>query len=294
MKRRLLDRIHDRAWREIGERLKCHEGVPTVGTVDGPSSSISASMPWASICSAFADGRRESHNFRRNVAVRDVVETAGPVEGRFYARRIHEWGNEWLGDPAVTKIDTWGDPIRWPGPLLGTPGAFSPTTLRYLATALWLKNSGYLTHGLDVIEIGVGFGGLAAMNALVSGTITTLVDLPQVEHAAMRMLAENDLSRHARLSDGHGADPAHLVVSNYAFTELSRDVQNDYFEKHIRRASHCVIISNAAVFSGSIGGRTDDDLMAWFRSEGIPARLETTNRLLGPGDHLSGVRMIHW
>lgn len=132
------------------------------------------------------------------------------------------------------------------------------------------------------------------MNALVSGTVTTLVDLPQVERAAMRMLAETGLSRHAGSSDGHDTNPAHLVVSSYAFTELSADVQDDYFKKHIIRAPHCVIISNASVFASSIGGRTDDDLIAWFRSEGIPAKLETTNSLLGPGDRMSGVSMIHW
>jgi hypothetical protein len=85
-----------------------------------------------------------------------------------------------------------------------------------------------------------------------------------------------------------------MVISNYAFTELSVEIQNEYFEKYIKHAAHCVIISNSSVFAGTIGGRTDDDLLTWFRSEGIPAKLETTNSLLGPGDHLNGVSMIHY
>jgi hypothetical protein len=113
--------------------------------------------------------------------VRDVVETVGPVDGRFYAQKIREWGPEWLINEAVIEIDRWGNPIRWPKWLLGTSNSFSPTTLRYLATALWLKRTGYLVQKSNILEIGVGFGGLAAMNAIVSGAVTTLVDLPQVE-----------------------------------------------------------------------------------------------------------------
>jgi hypothetical protein len=295
MKRRLQDRIHDRAWREIGQWLACPAKTSARATTStGESSSVSAAMPWAEVCAAFADGNLTSSGFRRNAAVRDIVETVGAVEGCFYANQIVKWGAEWLNNPAVAKIDAWGNPIRWPGCLLGTPKAFSPTTLRYLATALWLKRSGYLAAGSEIVEIGVGFGGLAAMNALVSKALTTLVDLPQVEHSALRMLGETDLASHGRLSRDRRDSNAHLVISNYAFTELNSKIQNQYFEKYLKHAAHAVIISNSAIFAASIRGRSDDDLIGWFRSAGHPAKLETQNELLGPGDHLCGVSIIHW
>ncbi len=294
MKRRIWHRLHDRAWSEVGKSLARRTEYREADAESGASSSVSAAMPWAGLCAGLANGGLDSHNFRRTAAVRDIVETVGAVEGRFYARRIREWGAGWLTDPAIAALDAWGNPIRWPAFLLGTPRAFSPTTLRYLATALWLKRNRDLPPGAEIIEIGVGFGGLAAMNGLVSNTVTTLVDLPQVESCAMRMLGETGLAKHARPGDGSSARSAELVISNYAFTELSAAVQEDYLARYLKNAAHGVIVSNAAIFSRSIQGRSDDELIGWLRRAGIPAKLETSNELLGPGDHLNGVTLIHW
>jgi len=235
-----------------------------------------------------------SDGFRRCSAVRDIVETVGPVDGRFYAGRIRAWGPEWLTHPMIARIDTWGKPIRWPGWLLGTPRTFSPTTLRYLATALWLKRNGYLQEEAEVIEIGVGFGGLAAMNAMVSGAVTTLVDLPQVEQSALRMLNETGLGRYGRWSGEWNGTSVPLVISNYAFTELNATIQEYYFEKYLKHAAHGIIISNSGVFASTIGGRTDDELIARFRAGGLAAEMDTANDLLGPCDDMCGVGLIRW
>ncbi len=294
MKRRLIDRIHDRVWREVSQRLSCKTAILEPVKSGMMASSISATMPWADCCAVYADGKITSGNYRRNSAVREIVETVGPVDGGFYAKLIRLWNAEWLTDPRIQRIDNWGNPIRWPGGLLGTPGAFSATTLRYLATAIWLRRHEHFSQNSSIIEIGVGFGGLAAMNALVSGTITAMVDLPQVERAAMRMLAEVDLGDYGYVSEADNHVKAHFIISNYAFTELNPDIQKIYFDKYIKTSEHGMIISNSGVFASSINGRTDDELIAWFRDEGLPARLETDNELLGPADHLCGVGMILW
>ena len=294
MKRRILDRIHDRAWREVGDLLSTRQDILADPKQDEPASSISSTMPWATICSAFADGEMDSRKFRRTTAVREIVETVGPVDGCFYAERIREWGPEYFTFPGVRKIDAWGDPLRWPGLLLGTPRSFSPTSLRYLATALWLKKSGYLETAAEIVEIGVGFGGLAAMNALVSQSITTLVDLPQVERSAMRMLTETGLAEYGRLSRESNESSGKFVISNYAFTELNSKLQKFYFDRYISKSSHGIIVSNSAVFASTIQGRSDEDLVAWFRSEGMAASLVTTSDLLGPSDRFFGVSLIHW
>ncbi len=292
MKRRIWHRLHDRAWSETGNLLAREADI--TGSADEHGSSISSSMPWAAICTAYAEGRVASTGFRRTTAVRDIVETVGATEGRFYAKRIREWDEGWLYDKKVRRIDTWGDPIRWPSFLLGTRHAFSPTTLRYLATALWLKQNGLVTEGSCITEIGVGFGGLAAMNAIVSGASTTLVDLLQVEKAAMRMMKENDLGERAVIGSQALTGADSLVISNYAFTELNASIQQDYLERYLRHSAHGVIVSNSSVFASSIHGRSDDELVRWLRDAGLPATLETSNEILGPGDHLCGVTLIRW
>lgn len=292
MPRPLTDRILDRLWREVGQRL-AHE-APLDPETGGGSASISGDMPWAKMCCRLADGTLDSRDFRRLRAVKNVVETVGISDARFYVRRIRQWGGEWLEDPAVAAVDNWGNPIRCPRLLLGTARPFSPTTLRYLATALWLKRSGKLPDGAPIVEIGVGFGGLAAMNALVSKSRTHLVDLPQVEQTALRMLAETGLEDHGVAGADAMPTPIPLVISNYAFTELNTELQNAYLDKYLKHATHGMIVSNAGVFARTIGGRTDEELVTWLRNAGIPAIIENENVLLSPIDALCGVRLIHW
>ena len=292
MPRPLTDRILDRLWREVGQRLAREAAVLPETKEDGAS--ISGDMPWAKVCSGLADGTLDSRRFRRLRAVKNVVETVGLSDARFYAGRIRDWGAEWLENPAVATVDDWGDPIRCPRLLLGTSRPFSPTTLRYLATALWLKRSGKLAEGSHIVEIGVGFGGLAAMNALVSKSRTHLVDLPQVEQAALRMMEETGLQDHGMTGGDAMPAPIPLVISNYAFTELNTALQDAYLDKHLKHARHGMIVSNAGVFSRTIGGRTDEELVAWLRNAGIPAAIESENELLSPTDRLGAVSIIHW
>ncbi|MEP4077617.1 hypothetical protein [Haloferula sp.] len=294
MKRRLIDRIQDRAWREVGGILATKPEIREDGGAAGREASVSGTMDWVELCSEFGEGRLGSRNFRRISGVRDVVETVGPVDGSFYAGRVRQWAPEWLQNSKVHEIDSWGQPIKWPGFLLGAGRSFSPTTLRYLATALWLKKEGYVTQGSEIIEIGVGFGGLAAMNGLISDVVTHLVDLPPVERAAMRMLDEHELGKFGRHSSDQEISSDAAIISNYAFTELNKAAQEEYFERYIRKSKHGAIVSNSDIFASSIQGRTNDELLEWFQKGGLPARIERTNDLLGPGDDLCRVCMIRW
>lgn len=289
-RRSLTDRLHDRVWREVGSWISRHPN-PSGKMIRNPDgSSVSGTMPWVDACAAFASGSITSDNFRRSRAVRDVVETVGAVDGRFYAGRIHQWAPDWLDHPTFQSLDNWGNPVRWPGLLLGTRRAFSPTSLRYLASALWLKNEGLASPGTDVIEIGVGYGGLAAMNMLVSGAATNLIDLPPVVAAANRMLAESGFERQAVAT----SQTSRLLISNYAFSELSAELQDHYLQEHVAHCEHGVIVSNARIFADRIGGRSDEELIKCLRKAGVPAKIDTGNDLLGPGDALCGVNLIRW
>jgi hypothetical protein len=294
MKRRLIDRIHDRLWSVVTESLEKNQPLPSGASQENGGASVSGAMDWPMACAALNAGHWSTKDFRKSKAVRQVVETLGPVDGRYFAKLIRKWEPALLRDPKVREIDGWGDPIRWPAILLGTPQSFSPTTLRYLAQALWIKRQGYLPRHAEIVEIGVGYGGLAAMNARVSGAKTTFVDLPNVESTALRMLDDIGLGNCARLSDEKDTPPATFVISNYAFTELNGDLQEDYFHRYLKPSKHGMIISNASIFARSIEGRTNDELVAWFRAEGIPAEFEKSNEVLAPTDEMCGNAIIHW
>ena len=292
MKRRLIDRLHDRLWKECSAR-KTTDNLATGGTA-GRDGSVSGTMAWPDACALLADGMSDSRGFRRERAVREVVETLGPSDGRHHAKRIRAAAPDLFRDSRVRAVDAWGEPVRWSGLLLGTPAAFSPTTLRYLSHALWLRDHGLVKRRGTVVEIGVGFGGLAAMNAIVSEAYTILADLPPVTQAALRMLSETGLGKFAISSDETEPAGDFCVVSNYAFTELTSDLQDHYIDRYLRASSSGMIVSNANVFSRSIGGRDDQALVSALQAAGIPAKLERASALLGPSDHLGGVTLVTW
>jgi hypothetical protein len=257
-------------------------------------SSISEPTGWVDVCGEYARGERSEHDFRRLKPVRDIVETVGPVDAAYYHGLVEELGTRWLEDPRIAALDDWGNPLRCPAWWLGGQRAWSPTTLRYLATALWLGSAAGLSAGTQVVEIGVGFGGLAAMNAWVNRAETLLVDLPDVAKAAERMLRSHHIDGCQMAGDGDTPPSGHWVISNYAFTELSKPWQDRYLEQYLRQSAHGMILSNAGVFGARIEGRDDASLVSWLRDAGLPAVLDDAATLLSPGDALCGVRMIRW
>jgi hypothetical protein len=249
-------------------------------------------MDWPQACAALSCGECGSANFRRFHAVRQVVETLGPSDAIHFARWIRHHHGEWLETREFAALNDWGNPIQAPSILLGAHRPFSPTSLRYLAHALWLADHGFVHEGGTVIEIGVGFGGLAATNTMVSRASTMFVDIPEVVDAATMMMRENGLSSHVIHSGGNPSD--YCFISNYAFTELHHELQKCYFNRYIRDAPRGVILSNAGVFAQNIGGMTDHEIVSWFRAEGLPAHASQTSGILGPADFVCNVCLIHW
>jgi hypothetical protein len=178
---------------------------------------------------------------------------------------------------------------------LGTPNSMAPTSLRYLSHALWLRDEGMFGESAQIAEIGVGYGGLVAMNALVSQAQTTIVDLPDVERAAMTMLRENSLAHAASPAPTADAHPGFdCVISNYAFTELSTALQDRMLATVIAGSRRGMILSNATVFSRQIGGRSDDELLVALAEHGIKARCHAEHPLLSPSDRSYGSTLILW
>jgi hypothetical protein len=294
MKRPLIDRIHDRLWTITGNWLDIKRPLPSVECIAAVDGSISGTMDWPRACAALASGALTSKNFRRIHAVRQVVETLGPVDGRHFARWIRDSAPGYLTDKRVAAIDAWGNPIRWPAACLGTPRAFSPTTLRFLAHALWLKKEGFVKEGGTVVEIGVGFGGLAAMNAIVSNATTIMIDLPPVAVAAMLQMRELGLGNFASNDQSKATAGDVCFISNYAFTELSREMQDAYVDEFIRHADRGVILSNASVFADHMRSRDNNQIIELLTAHGINAKLESSSTVLCQSDIRFGNALVLW
>lgn len=293
-KRPITDRLQDRLWTIFAGRTALE--IPPSANDIALADSISGDMAWPHACAAFADGAITSKHFRRLRAVMEVVETLGPCDGRHHAQLIRTIGHsEWLERRETRALAAWGDPLLWPAMLLGTPHPMAPTSLRYLSHALWLREEGIIGEKARIAEIGVGYGGLVAINALVSNACTTLVDLPNVERAAMKMLAENSLAHAATPSAAKEASGGFdCIISNYAFTELSIALQDSVLSRFIAGSRHGMIMSNATAFSQRIGGRSNEEILIALSKCGIQATCHDEHPLLSPSDHACGNVLIVW
>ena len=146
--------------------------------------------------------------------------------------------------PLFKENDEFGAPITH---TYGKYGVFSPTNLRYI------KVAGDITHYFDdlngkrIIEIGGGYGGQCkVLSDLYDLKEYILVDLPEALALAKRNLHELGVKNVTLLTpeEVKEGDVYDLVISNYAFSECTRPVQQEYLEKIIARATRGYLICN--------------------------------------------------
>ncbi len=126
-------------------------------------------------------------------------------------------------------------------------GIFAPPTLRYIKVLSDLEAEFGSLCDLNICEIGVGYGGLCRLiDSYFKVKSYTLVDLKPV-----LMLAQKYLDNYAlhtslvyRTMNELSTKAYDLVISNYAFTEMRRDIQDIYLRKVICASSRGYITYN--------------------------------------------------
>lgn len=199
-----------------------------------------------------------------------ILEHLTEEQGADYLRVIYRNSPALLTDhlESYRSNDSYGSPILFDYPGIGR---FSPVTLRYLKVVSDLERIfGDLT-GMRVVEIGGGYGGQARLLlerwAVASYTI---VDLEPVLWLARRYLSTSgDYPSVSFLAPGDiEAATIDLCISNYAFSELRRDVQSAYAELLVSPARRGYITCN---FISAL-----HDVDSWSKAE--LARLHTPSR----------------
>ena len=193
--------------------------------------------------------------FKRNPIYTQVLEHVSTEQGAAYLDII-------LNDYAVKLTDEqWK--IILQNDALGNPHTAtyefadkiltcSPTTLRYTKVLLDLATLFDFDKIQTVAEIGIGYGGQCrlAMNLLPIDRYE-LIDLPEVVLLAERFLTELDQTGDIRYRDGthlYNDVSSDLVISNYAFSELIKPVQDFYIEKIIAHSKAGYMTWNSAFF----------------------------------------------
>lgn len=156
------------------------------------------------------------------------------------------------------KNDLYGNPLR--DKFLIRHNSFNKY-VRMSATTVYhckvLNDLIYMFNKKDmqeIVEIGVGFGGLCRLIATYfdykrSKSRYVLVDLAPVLNLTKRYLDKYNLDTYLEFIDGknitsYEGDIPDFFISNYAFSELSRNVQDVYFESIINKTKCGYMICN--------------------------------------------------
>jgi len=186
------------------------------------------------------------NNFRSNFEYRRILEHVSYDLGRRYLAELKDKYNVNLKSEKVKLIEV----NRIGGPLtfsFSKGGKFSPTVLRYLKVAKELEHHFGPLDGFTIAEIGIGFGGQPAVLHLVSNVRSFyLYDLPEVQNLAKIFLKRARVNCEIEFLDGRAPSrsKSDLVLSNYAYSELSREVQTMYLTNVISNSKRGYITWN--------------------------------------------------
>lgn len=201
--------------------------------------------------------------FKRDPAYTTILEHVSEELGRAYWNRINE--REQLSREELLQFcqnDVVGSPLLIN---LHDNLKLSGTTLRYCSVLSDLYELFSLkdVNVSSVIELGVGYGGQALVYAIKKpATVYTLVDLNEVLALTKKYLlchsdyleAQFQFSTIIELSNAATYD---LFISNFAFSELPRLLQEQVHRRIISKASRGYMI-----MSTSAEGRfTQDELL---------------------------------
>lgn len=205
--------------------------------------SISDVKSYRDTCMRCAHDKNMFDVFRQNPALREIWEHVSYAQGSAYMSYIrqHPRGQEML-DRAVEN-----DKVGGPQTYSFDGYTASPTTLRYVKVALDLYDMmGDSLFSANIAEIGGGYGGQATV-INTSGDYA-IYDLPETCSLISRFTScvRPDSPIFCINSFRHSNDETEydLVISNYAWSELSRQVQLDYFNNVMKNCRFGYITCN--------------------------------------------------
>ena len=209
--------------------------------------SYSENLIYTSEIKNFLEKPKLFNNFKRNSYYMKVVETVTQKEGLEYLKLLESRNDDFLkkGLETVLISDFIGNPFKYYYEGYSIP--LSPTTLRYLKVASDINILfGKKFH--KVAEIGAGYGGQTLINDQILDIFSAkLFDLPQVNSLIEKYLNYFLLRGSYQTTFINKEVPSNydLVISNYAFSELPKDLQIVYIDKVLKKSKRGYLTMNS-------------------------------------------------
>ena len=197
-------------------------------------SSLADETEYTGFCRKAARDENVFATFRRAPAYNRILEHTSESQGAEYLEIIIQcYPRLRQSFDAFRRNDAVGHPVTFE---YHTGGVFSPTTLRYIKVLGDLETLFGDLSALNIVEIGVGYGGQCRIVDAHRGFGSySLIDLPPCLDLAGAYLDrfETRNTRFLTMDDLGSPLRSDLVVSNYAFSECTRSIQELYMERVI-------------------------------------------------------------
>jgi len=232
------------------------------------TTSVSDFFAYKNICEMAAKDETIFSSFKRNPVYTQILEHTSYHWGCEYLKLIIEkYGKERtisLLDKAI-KNDYFGGSVQNIFHIEDDVYSISPSTINYVKN--WLEITSFLSDKSDVqlnhiVEIGGGYGGQCLVAKQLSNFESWCIfDLPEANELQRKYFEVNNMQnityclstptfsspsinspkQFEKNKDGFIWD---LAISNYAFSEIQRDLQEIYLEEVLKKSKHGFMIMN--------------------------------------------------
>lgn len=218
-------------------------------------------------------------DFRSSSSICGVVETVGYLNGLVYLFQCLRLKPEYFKLFGVfKKSDSVGNPKKR---MFG----LSPTTMRYMWVTANLEKLFGRLDGMNVLEIGGGYGGQCKIiHDVFNPKSYTILDLVSVAMLADKFLRVFGIK--AEFSSGK--KEYDLFISNYAFSELSGSVQRAYLDD-VKKCKRGYMLCNFDTHTWDDGQMTEEDILREIDGSFVYADKSLTGL-----DRSCNVKLIVW
>ena len=209
-------------------------------------SSISDDKVYPDFCELASYDENTFNNFRNNIKYTTVLEHVTEDEGKIYLEIIKNQNPTLLNNIEKYKTnDIAGTPNKYNTEF----GLISPTTIRYIKVLSDLVIQFSNLDDIEIVEIGCGYGGQAK---IIMDTFNvkhyTLIDLEPVLKLTKKYLeslnVNTDKMSFITIDKLEKDKKYDLFISNYAYTECTKLVQMEYFNKVIKNSKMGYMTAN--------------------------------------------------
>lgn len=236
--------------------------------------SISDRYDYKNICKLAAEDINFFNTFKSHPSYNGILEHVSTEQGLLYLEYLRVNYPDF-----IEKIDSFKKNDLYGGTKLSSYdniGEISPSTLRYIKVISDLKSIFGNLDGKKIVEIGVGYGGQCfIVNQIFNPLEYSLIDLDDVLSLSNKYLNKLDINhRLININEIDNIDEDFdLVISNYAYSELNRELQDLYWEKIIKRSKNGYFTLNFISYLFNINSYNKEQLLLKF-SEKNPSILE--------------------